>query len=128
MARANVYKTVQINTASKERIMVLLFEAALRHMRQSRAALDRKERAAFHDGIRRAAEIVIELQSTLKVDVAPKLCDELSQIYGFVVGRLMLAAASSDARPVGEAERVFAPIVDAFVQVAAKAASQAPQP
>jgi flagellar biosynthetic protein FliS len=100
--------------------MVLLFEAALRHMRHARAAMERKEGKAFHDGIQRAAEIVIELQSTLKSEVAPGLCDELSQIYGFVIGRLMLAAATRDPRLVAEAERAFSPIVEAFTQVASQ--------
>jgi len=127
MPRASAYKTVQINTASPERVMVLLFETALRHMRQSQAAIQRQELGAFHDGIRRAAEIVIELQSALKPDVAPKLCDDLSEIYAFVVGRLMLAAANTDPRTVSEAERAFAPVADAFVQAAARTASE-PRP
>jgi flagellar protein FliS len=127
MPRANAYKMVQVNTASPERVMVRLFEGALRHMRQSRAAIERQERGAFHEGIRRAAEIVIELQSSLKSDVAPQLCEDLSRVYTFVVGRLMLAAATSDPRTVGEAERVFAPVVDAFVQAAAQRANE-PRP
>jgi len=127
MPRATAYKTVQVNTASPERVMVLLFEAALRHMRQSRAAIERQERGAFHEGIRRAAEIVMELQSSLKPDVAPRLCEDLTRIYAFVVGRLMLAAANPDPRTVGEAERAFAPIADAFIQAAARAASE-PRP
>jgi flagellar secretion chaperone FliS len=128
MSRHKTYKSIQINTASKERIMVLLFEGALRHMQQSRAAIARKEPNAFHDGIQRAAQIVIELQSSLKSEVAPQLCDELSQIYGFVVGRLMMAAANSDPRPVVEAERAFSPIADAFAQVAKQQSASQPQP
>ena len=120
MTRANAYQTVQASTASKERLMALLFEAALRHMRQGRAALEKKDRRAFFTGLEKAAAIVVELQCTLKPEVAPKLCEELKNIYGFVVGRLTQAAVRQDGRLVTEAERAFAPVAEAFVQAAAQ--------
>lgn len=126
MTRANAYKNVQASTASKERLMALLFEAALRHMRQGRAALERKDRAAFFTAMEKGAAIVIELQSSLKPEHAPQLCEQLKDIYGFVISRLTQAAVNSDPRFVTEAERAFAPVADAFIQVAAQVQAQAP--
>jgi flagellar secretion chaperone FliS len=124
MIRANAYKNIQASTASKERLMALLFEAALRHMRQSRAALERKDLGAFFTGLEKASAIVIELKCTLKPEVNQKLCDELKDLYGFVIGRLVKAGFERKAQPVGEAERAFAPVAEAFVQAAAQVQSQ----
>lgn len=129
MTRASAYKNVQASTASKERLMALLFEAALRHMRVGRTALERKDRAAFFTAMEKSAAIVIELQTSLKPEHAPKLCEQLKEIYGFVIGRLTMAAVNSSARYVTEAERAFAPVAEAFIQVAAQVQAQgAPAP
>lgn len=126
MTRANAYKNVQATTASKERLMALLFETALRHMRQGRAALEKNDRKTFFVAAEKASAIVIELQNTLKPEVAPKLCEELKEIYGFVIGRLVKAAMECNPRLMSEAERAFAPVADAFIQVAAQVQSGQP--
>ena len=126
MTRANAYKNVQASTASKERLMALLFEAALRHMRQGRAAIERQDRNTFFTAMEKASAIVIELKCTLKPEVAPELCEQLKDIYGFVIGRLVQAAVKSDGRFITEAERAFAPVADGFIQAAAQVQGQAP--
>ena len=78
MTRATAYKNIQASTASKERLMALLFEAALRHMRQGRAALERRDRGGFFTPMEKASAIVIELKCTLKPEVAPQLCEQLA--------------------------------------------------
>jgi flagellar protein FliS len=128
MTRAAAYKNVQASTASKERLMALLFEAALRHMRQGRAALEKKDMGGFFTALEKASAIVIDLQCTLKAEVAPQLCEQLKDIYGFVVGRLVQAALTRDGRLLQEAERAFAPVASAFVEAAAKVQAQGPAP
>src|SRR5689334_21536963 len=93
-------------------------------MRQARASLERRDRKAFFTGLEKSAAIVVELQCTLKPEVAPELSEQLRDIYGFVVGRLAEAAVRTDGRLITEAERAFAPVVDAFVQAAAQVQSQ----
>jgi flagellar protein FliS len=126
MTRANAYKNVQASTASKERLMALLFEAALRHMRAGRAALERKDRSTFFTAMDKAAAIVIELSSTLKTEAAPELCQQLKEIYGFVVGRLAQASVRLDPELVAEAERAFTPVAEAFIQVASQVPASPP--
>src|SRR5690349_17457870 len=116
MTRAAAYKNVQVSTASKERLMALLFEAALRHLRQGRAALEKKDLGGFYTAVEKCSAIVIDLQCTLKPEVAPELCAQLKDIYGFVVGRLLQAAVSRDGALLHEAERAFAPVASAFVE------------
>jgi flagellar secretion chaperone FliS len=114
---ASRYKSVQVNTASPERVMVMLFEAALRHIRNGRTGLQTKQPGA-PALLQKAAEIVAELQGTLKPqEAAQALCDELRELYGFVIGRLALAVVHQNARYALEAEKAFTPIAEAFIQV-----------
>lgn len=124
MISANVYRQVQASTASPDRMMVLLFQAAVRHMRMGRTAIEKRDRRVAIDSIERSSAIILELQRALKPELAPELCNQLHELYAFVVGRLTLGAVNQDVRYVDEAERIFAPIADAFVQAVDKAQAE----
>ena len=63
--------------------------------------------------------------ATLDHSRAPELCRQLSDLYIFVAGRLIAAGGSKNPIAVREAERVFAPIADAFSKAVAQLQGQA---
>jgi flagellar secretion chaperone FliS len=129
MSLARRYASVQNNTASKERLTVLLFEAALKNMRTAAGHLDAKRRSEAMPLLAKAAEIVTHLHATLRREAAPKLVDQLMELYTFTSARIVRAMATANAADVREAERAFAPIADGFAQAVAaeQAAQQAAQ-
>jgi flagellar protein FliS len=108
------YANTQNETASKERLMVLLFEAALRHMRRAKTSLEGGRVAEAAPALAKAGDIVAELLATLDHSKAPQLCRQLSDLYIFVADRLIAAGGSKNPVAVREAERAFAPIAEAF--------------
>ena len=125
----NAYRTytnATVGTASAPRIMMTLFETALRHMRAGKAAYAMGDYRTGGDAAERAASIVMGLQATLKREIAPSLCEQLDAVYGFVVGRLTMAIGAASAQHVEEAERVFLPIVEAFDAAVASEATPPP--
>ena len=121
---AHRYATTQGETASGPRLMMLLFDAALRHARCGTAALTAGERPAATASLTKASDIVAELYATLDHDRAPELCDSLAGLYRFICGRLTSAACSGDARAAADAERVLAILADAFSQAVVVAGAQ----
>lgn len=118
----NAYRTytnATVNTASAPRIMMTLFETALRCMRTARGAYEKGDYRTGGDSAERAATIVLGLQATLKHELAPALCEQLDSVYGFVVARLTMAIGHTSAKHLEEAERVFLPVVEAYDQVVA---------
>ena len=113
---ARRYAQAQRETASPERLMVLLFEAALRNIRTGATALEHGRSPEATPALMKASDIVVELHATLDRSKAPELCDRLAEVYRFVCLRLSAAALSRDARAAREAERAFAPIAEAFAQ------------
>jgi len=116
---ARRYAQSERETASPERLMVLLFQAALRHMRSGIAALEAGKPSEAGHALGKASDIVIELHASLDRSKAPELCEQLAEVYRFVCRRLGDATLSRDARVAREAERAFAPIADAFEQAVA---------
>jgi flagellar secretion chaperone FliS len=114
MTGAHTYARIQRETASKERMLVMLFEAGLRHIRTGAQLLERGCPRDAITPLSKASDIVVELDATLDRTKAPELCDGLHDIYAFVTQKLMQAMVSQDAVLAREAERVFAPLVDGF--------------
>ncbi len=126
MIAAQKYASTQNETASRERLMVLLLEAALRHVRAGAAALEGKRRTTAMLPLKKATDIVNELMTTLNRPVAPEMVDRLTELYAFICARLLAAQATGEAGPAREAERVLAPIVEGFT--GAVASLQQPPP
>jgi flagellar protein FliS len=123
MSYALRYTQAQAETATPERLMVLLFDAALRHMNRAAADLEAGRHADAEPSLTRAGEIVTELLVTLDPNRgAPDVCDTLGELYGFVNRRLLEANLHRDATKAQEAARVFAPIADGFREAVARLA------
>lgn len=113
------YSKTQQETASRERLMILLFQAALRHMRAGAEALEKKQFDKFVVPLSKASDIVMELYGTLDMQRAPELCKNLGDVYEFVSFQLISSISSRDPNYARNAEKVFAPIVEAFEQAVA---------
>ena len=123
MNALNRYAQTQKQTASPERLMVLLFEKALRQMRTAAQDFERGRPASALRAAGNAMDIVAHLQETLRPDAAPELCRTLSDVYTFVLQRLTVGCAQRAAAPVQEAERAFAPVADGFGRAVAQRAA-----
>jgi flagellar protein FliS len=127
MNHARRYTQAQSETASPERLMVLLFDAGLRHMHSAANALDQGRSWEAEPSLTRAGEIVSELIATLDPSKgAPDLCDTLSDLYRFVNGRLLEASLQRNPAKARDAARVFAPIAEGFREAVARMQAQAP--
>jgi flagellar protein FliS len=113
---ARRYVQAQNETASPERLMVLLFETALRHVRTSIIALEagRFEEAAIAS--EKAQQIVFHLDATFDRSRLPELGENLSAVYKFTGQRLLMGVVRRDPKMFRDAERAFAPIAEAFAR------------
>jgi len=114
MNAAARYGSIQNETASRERLMVLLFEAALKHMRVGVSELESGRTTEGARSLLRASEIVSYLRRTLDHAQAPELCSNLAAVYTFVCARLIKSSSRHDVKAAREAEKAFAPLADAF--------------
>jgi flagellar secretion chaperone FliS len=121
MSPLAAYTKANVATSSAPQIMISLFQAALRNMRFSAGAFDRGDYQTGSVMAEKAAAIVFGLQGTLKAEVAPDLCAQLSDLYTFVACRLGMAGTKFAVEHVREAEQVFTPIAEAFEQAVASA-------
>ncbi len=121
MNPARLYLDTHRQTASRERLMLMLFDAALANIRTGAELLEFKRKLPASRPLIRATEIVAVLRQTLDPSRDTALCRNLTDVYVFVEARLIAAYSGGDPRHAREAERVLAPIAAAFTQVIATA-------
>lgn len=128
MTVARTYSRAQNETASRERLMVLLLQAALRHMHTAAKAFDEKRNGPAIASVSKAQEIVSELMGTLDGRQAPELCESLGSLYTFCLGRLLRSMTDRDSKPIKEAIRAFSPIAEGFAEAVQRIERAAPAP
>ncbi len=113
---ARRYVQAQNETASRERLMVLLFEAALRHMRTATLSLEagRFDEAAVAS--EKAQQIVTHLDVTFDHSVYPELGQNLTKVYKFTCQRLLAGVVRRDPQLFRDAQRAFEPVADGFAR------------
>ncbi len=118
---AAAYQTVQITTASRGQIVVQLYDAVMRFMREARGAHERKDRAAFGERISRAHAVLELLANTLDASHSPTLAERLTALYAYCMRRLITANITSDPAPLTEVEGLLLPLRDAWAIVGVNA-------
>ena len=91
------YQKTSITTASKEKILLMLYEGAMRFTRQARKALEEGRIADKGRFISRATAILSELMATLDFKVGGKLATDLESLYIFMIDKLIEGNMQNDA-------------------------------
>ena len=79
------YKKTSVHTASKEQILLMLYQAAIMQCKKSIMAIENNQIAAKGEAIGKLQDIVIELNNSLDHEVGGKIADELSALYDYIL-------------------------------------------
>ncbi len=90
----NPYVEKAIMTASPQDLTLMLYDGAIRFMRQSAAAIQEKDIEKAHNASVRAQDIFIELMSTLNKDY--EIANYLFSLYVFILDNLAKANLKKD--------------------------------
>jgi flagellar protein FliS len=97
---ANQYKQMQIKTASKGQILIMLYEAAIKNVKKAALAIDQGDKAGKGVHIGKAHDIINELNNTLNFDVGGEIARDLERLYNFMVEQLVKANLDNTKEPL----------------------------
>jgi len=112
----NQYKNVKVKTASPGEVLVMLYDGLFRFLHEAHTAMSDDDCARAGERLDRAHAIVSELLSTLRPEVAPELCQQLSGVYHFCMDHIIQANIEQKAELINEVIKVLTPIRDGFRQ------------
>lgn len=120
--RRNQYKNVSINTASPQRRLFMLFDGAIRFCNQALSSMETNDLDGKGSFLGKAQAIVQELQASLRADLAPDLCANLSDLYIYIIALMTEANIQSTTKPVEECVALLTTVRDGFRQALGEAA------
>jgi flagellar protein FliS len=100
----NAYREIQIKTANQIRLIVMLYDGAIRHVNLALDALAAGHRRydEVNNHIVAAQDILSELTASLDFEKGGVLAKNLFSLYSFMNRRLLDANLSKDAAPLAE--------------------------
>jgi flagellar protein FliS len=89
---ANAYLRTQVMTASPEQLRLMLLDGALRFANQAAEGLANKDYEAAYTGITQARAIVLELATSIRVDVDRELAERVQSVYMYLYREMVDAS------------------------------------
>jgi flagellar protein FliS len=90
------YQENSVSTQSRSRIVVLLYEGAIKFMKQAVLALEQQDHEAKGRYIIRAQDIINELNAVLNMEVGGEIAKNLRSLYSFMNTYLSKANTERD--------------------------------
>ncbi len=125
-ARPQAYRESSVLTASPEQLVVMLYDGALRFLRQSQAAYGEGAWQHGSDRMQRAEAIVDELLATLDMEAGGEVAQRLQAIYVFCKKHLIEARLERSSEKIGAVIKLLSDLRDAWAQIAAGGGGRTP--
>ena len=103
----NNYQENQVLTASPERILLMLYDGAIRFTRQAISGIENKNLTQQHRGIKNVMAIITEFANSLDHKVGGKIAEDLAALYGFMNRELLAANLNKDVEKLRGVERLL---------------------
>ncbi len=87
--KASAYLRSKVFSASPEELRLMLLDGALRFARQGRDGLASKNYELSFSGLSSCKNILLELVTSMRTEVAPEICAKLRGLYMFMYTRLI---------------------------------------
>ncbi len=94
------YKKTAVSTASKEQILLMLYQAAIKNCKKAIEAIEARQIAQKGEYIGKLQDIVIELNNSLDFEVGGEIAKELSSLYDYMLFASTQANIKIDAEPL----------------------------
>ena len=97
MSKFNAYQKTAVTTATKEQVLIMLYEAAIKHLKKASESCQKKELQAKGIAVGKAHDIINELSNSLDFTVGGDIAKNLERLYGFMIAELTQGNLHNDA-------------------------------
>lgn len=124
-ARANpvsAYRETAVRTASGGKIVVMLYDEAIKQLDSAVDLLERQTRALdqISNRILKAQDIITELMVSLDFEKGGEIAPKLFGLYRYFNDRLMEANINKDAEPIKAIRGLMSELRDAWARIVGK--------
>jgi flagellar secretion chaperone FliS len=99
---ANHYLKEQLETASPEQILLMLYDGAIKFLRIAKNAMAAKDLEKCHNHLIKTQNILTELMTSLNFELGGEVARNLYKLYDYYIWSLVQANIHKDPKPVDE--------------------------
>ena len=111
------YRQTQVTTVDKGRLIVLLYEGAIKFLREAAQAQREGNIPAKANGLNRALDIIDELSQSLNMQDGGDIALNLKRIYQFWTDHLLKAKIVKDSQAMDDVIEMMASLIEAWQSV-----------
>ncbi len=128
----NKYKQASVMTATPGQILIMLYEAAIKHTKRAIEGIEKNDLKLKAHGIGKAHDIVNELLNSLNYEVGGQVARELEKLYNYSVEQLLKANIQSTTEELKAVVKILENLLEgwkvAVAQVQKRASGEGPKP
>ena len=99
------YQKSSIETASREQILIMLYDGAIQFLNKAKIALQNKDFEASNSNLIGAQNIIQEFINSMNKEASPQLAENLISLYEYFLRRLVQANMKRQIEPIDEVLR-----------------------
>ena len=115
--RPNIYQEIAVQTSSPTKLVVMLYEGAIRFLRQSITAIQSKDLDQKRHSVDRAVAVIQHLQGTLDMDRGGEVAAELDRLYTYINSRIVEGSSKLQIAPLEEAIKLLTVLLSGWEEV-----------
>ncbi len=119
----NQYRNTAVETASPGKLLLMLYDAAIRNLDKAQQAISEKDINASHKYLLKAQDIIKEFMCTLNMDY--EVSKSLFSLYEYMLNQLIQANVKKDPQLVVEVRGYLAELRETW-QIALRSTPAAP--
>lgn len=112
----NTYMQNQVQNASPEKILVMLYDGAIRFVRQGKLAMEEGDKTLKLQKVSRAINILTELSNTLDFENGGDFAVSMDSLYWYMIQELTRSNAKNESDPIDRVEAMLVELRDAWAQ------------
>ena len=114
------YKNTQIETASQEKLLLMLYDGAIKFTKQAIKGIKEENYELKNNALNRVQAILSEFQATLDHDQDPELTANLDALYDYMNRRLIEGNVENNTDPIKEVLDMLKELRETWQQAANK--------
>ncbi len=119
------YRETDIQSMTREKMIVLLYEKLVSDLNEAKAATERGDRVAMTKRINHSQRIISELRNALDHSIGGDISRNLESLYDFMFHEHLEMMVDQETRHVDNCIRVITPLLDAWRNVPVGSGEQA---
>lgn len=123
-SRSSLYEETSIYTASPTKLVVMLYEGAIRFLTRAASDIRNRDLVSKRKSVNQATAIIQYLRLTLDTDKGQEIARELDRLYAYVLSRIVDGSTKLDASSIEEAIKVLSDLLPAWEEIARKEQEQ----